>query len=179
MEMRLEKKDSKMIYIGPTIKSTKLMTGLRHRFDPGTIDEKCPDPFDVLYVRFFEKKYWLLLELVVVYEIDRSLVQELENEFYAQSKGPSEPNRITFSNFKKSKMGKWLSVDDERKQDCIPLGGNQILNVWKRPFILEASTDYDKDFRKEWRNGELEYEGNNYGDTSDFFIIGSVEKLEK
>jgi len=58
----------------------------------------------------------------------------------------------------------------------ISLSNGKNLKLWETPYILEAQTDYDKDYRKEWKNGYLEYEGNEYGDTSEFYIIGCLEK---
>ena len=39
---------------------------------------------------------------------------------------------------------------------------------------LYAQTEYDRDYRKEWINGVLEYEGNEYGDTSTFYFVGQL-----
>ena len=50
------------------------------------------------------------------------------------------------------------------------------LLLWKHPYLLRAQTELDKDYRKEWCAGDIVYEGNNYGDTSDFFIIGVLKK---
>ena len=46
--------------------------------------------------------------------------------------------------------------------------------IWKEPVVINAQTYRDMDFRKEWWCGELIYEGNNFGDTSDFYIIGTL-----
>ena len=53
------------------------------------------------------------------------------------------------------------------------------LNVWSIPVHLKAVTNGDKDFRKEYEWGELVYEGNQYGDTSDFYIIGTLTRKNK
>ena len=41
------------------------------------------------------------------------------------------------------------------------------------------SLDMIKDFRKEWQDGFLEHEGNEYGNTSDFYTIRSVRRFAK
>ncbi len=50
---------------------------------------------------------------------------------------------------------------------------NGVFYYWKTPILIRAQTYADMDFRKEWYGDDLVYEGNNYGDTSDFYIIGS------
>lgn len=179
-ELKLSEKRSKFTYLTPTLKTTALMTNLRHRFDSGILDTSCQDPFDVLYVRFFNKKYWLALDLVIIFEYDipKPVIQSISSDYYSKAPERDAPNRITFTTFKKDKIGHWLSIDEERRAADIQISKDHILHLWNRPFVLEASTDYDKDFRKEWRDGYLEYEGNEYGDTSDFYIIGSVETVK-
>ena len=49
-----------------------------------------------------------------------------------------------------------------------------ILHIWKEPILIRAQTYEDMDFRKEWKGGYLVYDGNNFGDTSKFYIIGSI-----
>ena len=51
---------------------------------------------------------------------------------------------------------------------------NFVLRLWKAPVLIRAQTYDDMDFRKEWNWGDLVYEGNNFGDTSNFYIIGSI-----
>lgn len=42
--------------------------------------------------------------------------------------------------------------------------------------ILRVQTDYDKNYGKEWCGpGDYIESGNNYGDTTDFYIIGVIE----
>ena len=48
------------------------------------------------------------------------------------------------------------------------------LCIWKEPILIRAQTYEDMDFRKEWSGGYLVYDGNNFGDTSKFYMIGSV-----
>lgn len=41
--------------------------------------------------------------------------------------------------------------------------------------MLDAHTIFDEDYRKEYHRDNLVYEGNNYGDTTAFYIIGFFE----
>ena len=43
-----------------------------------------------------------------------------------------------------------------------------------KPGHIRAQTYADMDYRKEWYAGECYYEGNNYGDTSNFYMIGRI-----
>lgn len=183
-EMELIERNRKWCIVNSKLKSTELMTKLRHRFDTGRIDELCEDPYDVLVATFRTKLsncIWLHISLVILYDIPRAIIQELDKEYYSNWKSVEHGkiNNIVFHRFKKSRISEWNAIDKERRSETIQYGDEYNLHLWNRPFVLEASTMYDKDFRKIWRNGELEYEGNNYGDTSDFYIIGSLEKIKK
>jgi hypothetical protein len=68
-----------------------------------------------------------------------------------------------FEQINKDRISKRIHWDDKKW-----------LNVWSVPLHLRAVTNGDKDFRKEYEGGYLVYEGNQYGDTSDFYIIGSL-----
>ena len=65
-------------------------------------------------------------------------------------------------------------MNDERGGRKIHWDKDTWLNVWAIPLHVRAVTNGDKDFRKEYEWGELVYEGNQYGDTSDFYIIGTL-----
>lgn len=78
---------------------------------------------------------------------------------------------ITATEFKTS----YKDLQDQELSDTIVT----IKNGWKvklllKPFAFNAQTFYDMDYRKEWNNGDLVYEGNNYGDTTKFYIVGKV-----
>jgi len=49
-----------------------------------------------------------------------------------------------------------------------------VLEIWTKPGHIRAQTYADMDYRKEWYAGECYYEGNNYGDTSNFYMIGRI-----
>lgn len=62
-----------------------------------------------------------------------------------------------------------------KSSDMIIILNNQKIRLYDNPIQLCGQTYDDMDYRKEWYNGELEYEGNNYGDTSDFYFVGEIE----
>lgn len=70
-------------------------------------------------------------------------------------------------------------MDEERGERKVHWDENTWLNVWAVPLHIRAVTDGDKDFRKEYEWGELVYEGNQYGDTSDFYVIGTLVNKKK
>lgn len=54
----------------------------------------------------------------------------------------------------------------------VALQNGQKAKLFVHPFAFRAQTYFDMDYRKEWQNGDLVYEGNNYGDTTTFYIVG-------
>lgn len=69
------------------------------------------------------------------------------------------------------------SVIDHKKSDAglqFELRDGQHVVVWNVPFRVRAQTVFDMDYRKEWNGDEIVYEGNNYSDTTAFYIIGNV-----
>lgn len=62
------------------------------------------------------------------------------------------------------------------KQNRCKLKSGKSMIIYDQPVILEGQTYDDMDFRKEWHFGYLEYEGNNYGDTSTFYFVGEITK---
>lgn len=83
------------------------------------------------------------------------------------------------SDIKKNSFRALFHIDDEKPDSDVTfkLSDNQLVNVWKRPFQIRAQTIYDKDYRTEWNGDEIVYQGNYYGDTSDFYVIGDVVHL--
>lgn len=47
--------------------------------------------------------------------------------------------------------------------------------VWERPYRLNAQTHSDMDYGDRWEGSDLVYEGNKYGDTSEFVILGFIK----
>lgn len=168
-EMNLGSRASAYCYVKASLKSISLMT--RFVLNSGTTNGTADygEPIDVLYARLRGKEYYEHIDLAIVYQIPREVVAALWSK-----DTPKAGNEITFTEFKKNKVSFWQDVDDVRKACRLPLDQNSVLCLWNRPYILKAATEFDKDFRKEWRNGVMVYEGNNFGDTTNFYIIGSV-----
>lgn len=156
---------SSVIGYGSDLKSTKIMTRLRHPINMTGYD--ADNYCDVLYVNIYDKKYGIGDRLIILHDIPSNLVAGLGEDTF------DKENIMTFTEFKSAGMGKWFVKCDKEPAKELILSNGRKINVWRKPVILHAVTDYDKDFRKIWRNGELIYEGNNYGDYSTFYIIGS------
>ncbi len=157
------------VWLSSQLKTTDIMTRLKHRFNNDIIDKTCENAFDVLYLILFDIKLHFSETLVVVY-IPTEIIRTLNINADTLSE------RITFTCFKKKHKSYWYEICDKECCDKIKLSNGKILKLWKSPYILEAVTNYDKNYRKEWKDGWLEYEGNEYGDTSPFYIIGSLEQ---
>jgi len=85
----------------------------------------------------------------------------------------------TMTKLKRDGYWAFQKLDEDRKTRKIHWDDQTWLNVWSIPVHLRAVTNGDKDFRKEYEGDYLVYEGNQYGDTSDFYVIGSLEKKKK
>lgn len=81
----------------------------------------------------------------------------------------------TMTELKDSSYRCFEQINKDRVSERIRWNDEKWLNVWSVPLHLRAVTYGDKDFRKEYEGGCLVYEGNQYGDTSDFYIIGSLD----
>ena len=64
---------------------------------------------------------------------------------------------------------------EQKKYYDVRISSGKYLNIWEKAVQIRAMTYYDQDYRKEWHGDWLSYEGNNFGDTSDFYIIGTVK----
>lgn len=88
---------------------------------------------------------------------------------------PEVHSSLTATEFKKS--GRLYNPPLKNKSDdmYVPLTNGKKVHLYDNPIKLCGQTYDDMDYRKEWMNGELEYEGNNYGDTSSFYFVGRIE----
>ena len=159
---------SERIVLSPQFKSTKIMTRLKHRSDNDIIDQRKKDAIDVLYVTIHSQKPYIHETLVMLY-IPRCDLNNFQHDWEVGNR------RMVFTKFKKKAKSYWRNECWCTPYAPVQLTNGMVLRVWDNPYIIEAATDYDKDFRKEWIDGFLEYEGNEYGDTSDFYIIGCLE----
>ena len=55
---------------------------------------------------------------------------------------------------------------------------NKLLRISNKPFLLNAMTNYDKNYGNIYHGEDLVEEGNLYGDTSEFYIIGYIDYLD-
>lgn len=81
---------------------------------------------------------------------------------------------ITLSNLKRRDFFFVYLLDRELLSD-IKTESGEIIKLFASPYRLRAQTVYDTDYRKEWVNGYLVYDGNNFGDTTSYYIIGYLE----
>ncbi len=54
----------------------------------------------------------------------------------------------------------------------------KLLHISSKPYLLNAMTDYDRDYGNIYHGEDLVKEGNQYGDTSEFYIIGYTESVD-
>ena len=114
----------------------------------------------------------LILEICWV---DVVIIHKLPYEFRAYL---NDSVSWTMTELKQSNVLTFRNIDKERSVRKVDWDDKTFLNVWSAPLHLRAVTYGDKDFRKEYEGGYLVYEGNQYGDTSDFYIIGSLTPKE-
>lgn len=88
---------------------------------------------------------------------------------------PTISGERTMTELKKTSSFFWNKIGEQASSgQRIKYSDGRTFTLWRHPYWIRAVTDDDKDFRKEYRFGELEYEGNNYGDTSSFYIVGTL-----
>lgn len=158
---------SKLVWLDANLKSTKLMTGLRHHYTGEKANIPFYNDYDVLYM-VIAKRRTVWGELVVVNLPFPKISAFFESLNFID-------RTISFTDLKTSKKMLWANHCYNEPFEPMVLSNGKTLKLWKTPYVLKASTEYDKDFRKEWQNGELVYEGNNWGDTSTFCIIGCID----
>lgn len=158
---------SKQAWICSELKTTSIMTALRHHYTGEKTNSTPNDAFDVLYL-VIAKRIHVLGVLAVLHIPDKKMEQCFsENELLDRE--------ITFTQLKTQRKSIWVSRCYAEPNEKIMLSNGKALKLWERPYILKATTNYDKDFRKEWQDGDLVYEGNNWGDTTNFYIVGCLD----
>ncbi len=163
---------AKHVWFSPTLRTTELMTDLRHRFDSGVVDERREDAFDVLYIHLITKRrgtYFDYGTLAALYIPNDTAMSFHKSCSFAD-------RRVTFTGLKKLGLYYWAERCLNEPSSKLALSDGTELKLWDTPFLLSAVTEYDKDFRKEWIDGCLVYQGNEYGDASQFHIIGHFDR---
>lgn len=97
------------------------------------------------------------------------------------------PNSLTFTGMKKSMAGLFYDIKDRKKSIVI----NEVFNgIYKIKYPNDQKVDIDyffelpvkfnaqnssnrRDYRKEYYNGSLLFEGNSYGETTDYMFVGA------
>ena len=126
-------------------------------------DKKPPDRpyYDVLLISGLY--YYPDMELVVIYgDCIRHLI-------------PGAFKSSTMTVFKQERIAMNLLYMKHDILQSTKCSDGRIFELWQSPFRLRAKTDYDTFYGKEWHGRYLVYEGNNYGDTSDFYVIGMLK----
>ena len=80
---------------------------------------------------------------------------------------------LTATEFKQKRF-LYRATLSQKPEMLVELQNGMKVRLYEKPVMLCCQTEYDKDYRKEWYYGSLEYEGNNYGDTSKFYFVGEV-----
>ena len=107
--------------------------------------------------------------LVMVHEKQIDFVEKYLRRNYLESYSMTE--------FKTKGPYQWEKFDKESGSKCFTIHEKNTFHLWDNPLQIRAVTDRVSDYRKEWRFGVLEYEGNNFGDHEMFYIIGSIHNI--
>lgn len=138
-----------------TSKTIKLMSRLRHSYGDAPKD-KSKEPIDILLIETYHGA------LVVCYDAP-------QNSKYLPRYG------CTLTTLKKDGPIHLFSGNTcvIKRELPIPSLGKTFY-VWERPYRLDAQTISDMAYGDRWEGQALVYEGNKYGDTSTFIILGFI-----
>lgn len=143
----------------PTIKRIQtrpLMSRLRHSYGDAPDDES-KKPIDVLFLDNFTEEY------VVIYN--------LPDRFRNLPK-----YGCTFTKLKEKGLSFLRHGKTCKEFTTITLSPSYTFHIWERPYCLHAQTISDMNYGDRWEGRDLVWEGNKYGDTTKFFIIGYLDK---
>lgn len=136
------------------INTTHLMSRLRHCYGSNPVDEN-NKPVDVLYIDDFLEEY------VVVYDIPYRFINM-----------PRYGSTLTKL---KQKGFSFLRYGDTCEESiCVDLNEEYSFHIWRYPYLLKARTISNMNYGDRWEAGVCVEEGNKYGDTSRFYIIGYI-----
>ena len=111
--------------------------------------------------------------MLIFYVINNFFVLVSEDQLNAII-NPSVARSYTATEFKRIGHIASKSLMSNSEDMIVELNNGQKVCLYTKPVRLYAQTEYDRDYRKEWINGVLEYEGNEYGDTSTFYFVGQL-----
>lgn len=135
-------------------KTRKIMSRLRHGYGDNPVDPSSM-PFDVLLLDTYIGK------LVVVWKM-------LNRFKFLYEHG------CTLTKLKKDGTLMLHHFTNTVKK-IATLSNGESFHIWERPYQLRAQTVCDMDYGDRWEGRDLIYEGNKYGDTSTFYIIGHIK----
>lgn len=87
---------------------------------------------------------------------------------------PQIHSSLTATEFKKRGILYDRPLKNNLNDMLVLIKDGKTVRLFDQPIQLCAQTYDDMDYRKEYVNGFLEYEGNNYGDTSSFYFVGEL-----
>lgn len=134
--------------------STLLMSRLRHSYGETPADVN-KSPYDVLCLRVYNTI------LIIIYVAPKRLIE-------------ASCGCCTMTEFRAKRFWEWLDYFSERESREISISDKYSINAWIHPYRLCAMTVSDKHYYKIFEGGEIVEEGNEYGDTSSFLIIGTL-----
>lgn len=138
-----------------TSKTIKLMSRLRHSYGDAPTD-KSREPIDILLIETYHGA------LVVRYDAP-------QNSKCLHHYG------CTLTTLKKDGFIHLFSGNTCVIKRELPISSlGKTFYVWERPYRLDAQTISDMDYGDRWEGQDLVYEGNKYGDTSAFIILGFI-----
>lgn len=138
------------------MKTLKIMSRLRHCYD--RISSAPTDAsFDILFLNTFNG------DLVVIWK--------MPDQFkYLRQFG------CTLTHLKKIGYNHLFDNKTCVVKKVVVLPNNKNFHIWESPYHLSAETIADRNYGDRYNGDDLVEEGNKFGDTSDFFIIGYIDK---
>lgn len=143
-------------------KTVPLMSKLRYTHDEIVKSNKNGDdkPFDLLLIGDYHCTTNNYVNYVVIYEMPRRF-----HNLYS--------NSSKISTIKKEGWFSYKIGGEIGEKTNIEIDGG-FLCIYNKPFRIQAQTYQDQLYGDIYYGDELVFAGNNYGDTSDFWVIGYI-----
>lgn len=148
----------------------RAMRELRTKRLMSRLNKSCTDnPFDVLVFEGYVNYNGRYLDLIIVPGIPGSWYNTI----------PSNYTMTEFKNDEGYKIRRKIEkILDDKESITISVDDMHNLIIMYRAIVLRAMTYADMNYGDRWYGQDYCEEGNKYGDTSDFYIIGAVESLD-
>lgn len=98
-----------------------------------------------------------------------------QSEFVKKYLHSNHQGNMSMSDFKRTNSYRWHKSDMEQQHHDIGKNVSDYFHLWKKPYEIDAKTDRVSNYGDIWHGDYLIYEGNKFGDTEPFFIIGSIQ----